>query len=110
MVKKFNEYLNEGLNDEYVNPIDVLGKDFKAEDITKKVSFDVKFFEIKLDKKGIGNMPPYDACIYVMPDDSVEIRTIDPGIVLHGVIVDLDGQTVRDEDLHRDLWHFYSVD
>ena len=103
MIKTFDKFISES-NFEKTDII------FKAEDVTKKLSFNVNFFEFELN----GNAPTqdveYDACIYVMPDDSVEIRNTEKGIILHGVIDGLDGQTVREKDLHRDVWHLHSED
>lgn len=119
MIKKFSEYTNEKINEnfnDFIDPSEYFGKEinFVAEDVTKKVSFNVKFFEIDFDKDAIANMPPFDieyaACIYVMPDDSVEIRSMEPGQVLHGVIDGITGKDVRLKDLHRDRWHFHSVE
>lgn len=118
MIKKFSEFTNEKINEnfnDFIDPSEHFGKEinFVAEDVTKKVSLDVKFFEIDFDEDAIRNMPPYDieyaACIYVMPDDSVEIRSMEPGKVLHGVIDGITGKDVREKDLNRDEWHFHSV-
>ena len=69
-----------------------------------------KMKEFKLSKyktsKGWMHVPfGVEACIYVMPDDTVEIRSIEsePNC-LHGVFTTLTGEDVRKNNLHRDKW------
>ena len=69
-----------------------------------------KMKEFKLSKyktsKGWMHVPfGVEACIYVMPDDTVEIRSIDvEPYYLYGVFTTLNGETVRENELHRNEW------
>ena len=74
-----------------------------------------KMKEFKLSKyktsRGWLNVPfGVEACIYVMPDDTVEIRSIDTEpYCLHGVFTTLTGKDVRENKLHRDKWSLVTI-
>lgn len=74
-----------------------------------------KMKEFKLSKyktsRGWLNVPfGVEACIYVMPDDTVEIRSIDiEPYCLHGVFTTLTGKDVRENKLHRDKWSLVTI-
>lgn len=74
-----------------------------------------KMKEFKLSKyktsRGWLNVPfGVEACIYVMPDDTVEIRSIDiEPYCLHGVFTTLTGKEVRENKLHRDKWSLVTI-
>lgn len=58
------------------------------------------------ESRGWMNVPNgVEACIYVMPDDTVEIRSIDvEPYCLYGVFTTLTGEMVRENKLHRNEW------
>lgn len=74
-----------------------------------------KMKEFKLSKyktsRGWLNVPfGVESCIYVMPDDTVEIRSIDTEpYCLHGVFTTLTGKDVRENKLHGDKWSLVTI-
>lgn len=65
-------------------------------------------FELSNYEESIGwmNVPNgVEAYIYVLPDDTVEIRSIDvEPYCLYGVFTTLNGETVRENELLRNEW------
>lgn len=71
---------------------------------TKDSTFEVEVIE------SIGNFMPNDTLrtsIYVMPDDSIEIRSIEKKVIA-GKVIGLTGDDVRTDTLHRDEWYLQS--
>lgn len=97
MIKDFKNFL--GKQELIKDTIAVVKKSYSD----KGMPIDKGFKIIDIDSN---NLPKgeYEAVIYIMPDDSVEIRTIDKGDYIHGIVVKLTGDDVRDDRLHRLEW------
>lgn len=99
-LKKFSEYvqMNEG---KYGSAEGLVATDFDGK--PEIMVYELVDYE---ESRGWVNLPgEIGACIYVMPDDTVEIRSVETEpYCIHAKFPHLTGEDVRKGDLHRHRW------
>lgn len=102
MIKNFDEFLNE----QRFEPMDSIDANIVAIDKDTEEEYSIEIVE--LDKQG-KLLPDHNwaASVYVMTDDTVEIRSIEKTHI-HAIISGLSGEDVRQGDLHRHEWFIYN--
>lgn len=105
VLKNFEDFISESNVSNSGNKVNegVDGAVLIAVNNDTQEEFELSNYE---ESRGWMNVPNgVEACIYVMPDDTVEIRSIDvEPYYLYGVFTTLNGETVRENELHRNEW------
>lgn len=93
MIKKFDDFINEAIGD-----VHHLKLSLTDEDTNKiyKVNFIDTYKKLEDDEE--------EGVIYVMPDDTVECRTLTGKYAL--TVRNLTGEEVRKNELHKHTWVF----
>ena len=110
VLKNFKDFISESNVSNSGNKVNegVDGAVLIAVNNDTQEEFELSNYE---ESRGWMNVPNgVEACIYVMPDDTVEIRSIDiEPYCLHGVFTTLTGKDVRENKLHRDKWSLVTI-